>query len=128
MPLVPPELARPYGSPADKQADWQRLLQRAEVLRHLTALSDVPEGQWPAWAIDRVRSAPPITNEAPSERLKRWRSVFASELADLERAVLAASSQGGRTVVTDIDLRSAVYLAGRLLASLYGTSISEVEP
>lgn len=128
MPLVPPELARPYGSPADRQADWQRLLQRTELLRHLTALSGTPEGQWPAWAIDRVRAAPPITNEAPSERLKRWRSVFASELADLERAVLAASSQGGSTVVTDIDLRSAIYLAGRLLASLYGTSISEVQP
>lgn len=128
MPVVPPELARPYGSPADRQADWQRLLQRAELLRHLTALSDTPEGQWPAWAIDRVRAAPRIINEAPSERLKRWRSVFASELADLERAVLAASSQGGSTVVTDIDLRSAIYLAGRLLASLYGTSIGEVQP
>ena len=42
-PLVPPELARPYASQADKEADWQRLLQRAEALKELTELADIPE-------------------------------------------------------------------------------------
>lgn len=87
-------------------------------------LLNIPVGR----AADGVRVAPPIANEAPSDRLRRWRDVFASELADLERAVLAASGQGGSTTVTDIDLRSAVYLAGRLLASVYGITISEVQP
>jgi len=37
-------------------------------------------------------------------------------------------SQGTATTVPDIDLRSAVYLAGRLLASLYGSPVGEVAP
>ena len=35
---------------------------------------------------------------------------------------------GGSTTVSDIDLRSAVYLAGRLLATLYGVTIDQVTP
>jgi hypothetical protein len=53
-------------------------------------------------------------------------TVFASELADPKRAVMVASSQGGCTTVADIDLRSAPYLAGRLLATLYGVAIEQV--
>jgi hypothetical protein len=128
MPLTPPELARPYPSPAAKDADWQRLLQRAEALKELVRLSGIPEVQWPAGAADKLRAAPPITIETLSERLARWRSVFADELADLEQAVMAASSQGGSTTVTDIDLRGAVYLAGRLLATLYWVAIDQVIP
>jgi len=128
MPLTPPDLARPYASPADKDADWQLLLRRAEALQELAGLSGLPEVQWPADATARLRAAPPIAGEAPAQRLARWRTVFASELADLEQAVMAASSQGGSTTVSDIDLRSAVYLAGRLLGTLYGVAIDRVTP
>lgn len=128
MPLTPPDLARPYASPADKESDWQLLLRRAGVLQVLARLSGLSEGQWPADAAARLRAASPIAGEAPAQRLERWRNVFASELADLERAVMAASGQGGSTAVGDIDLRSAVYLAGRLLATLYGVAINQVTP
>jgi hypothetical protein len=128
MPLVPPELARPYASQADKEADWQRLLQRAEALKELTELADIPESQWPAGVASKMRAAPPIASETAAQRLIRWRSFFVSELADLERAVVVAASQGTATTVPGIDLRSAVYLAGRLLASLYGSPVGEVAP
>ena len=128
-PLLPRELSTPYASPAEKASDWQRLLQRAGILRELAALGDVPEEQWPhAGAIDSLRTAPPITSETASQRLNRWRNVFADELSDLERAVSAASQLGGYANLADIDLRSAVYLAGRLLATLYDVPISEVRP
>ena len=76
----------------------------------------------------RLQVATPIAGEAPARRLRRWRSVFASELADLDQAVLAASSQGGASTISDIDLRSAVYLAGRLLATLYDVTMDHVTP
>jgi hypothetical protein len=128
MPLTPPDLARPYTSPADKDADWQLLLRRTEVLHELVTLSGVPEAEWPAEAAGRLKAASPIAGEAAGQRLARWRTVFASELADLERAVMVASSQGGSIAVADIDLRSALYLAGRLLATLYGVAIEQVTP
>jgi len=128
MPLMPPELAQPYGSPADKDADWQRLLRLIETLQELNTLASVPESEWPAEVAIRLRAPAPIAGEAAGQRLRRWRILFATELADLERAVLVASSQGSSTAVADIDLRSAVYLAGRLLATLYDVPIGEVTP
>ncbi len=128
MPLTPPDLAQPYASAADKDADWQRLQRRAEALKQLTKLPDIPEAQWPTATADRLRAASSITNETMAQRVTRWQTVFADEIADLERAVTIASSQGGSTTVTDIDLRSALYLAGRLLATLYGVPIDQITP
>lgn len=128
MPLTPPDLVRSYASPAEKDADWQRLLQRAETLRELAGLAETAQERWPADVAARLQVATPIASEAPAQRLRRWRSVFASELADLDQAVLAASSQGGASIISDIDLRSAVYLAGRLLATLYDVTMDQVTP
>jgi hypothetical protein len=128
MTLTPPDLARSYASPAEKDADWQRLLQRAETLRELAGLAGTPQERWPADVAARLQAATPIADEAPAQRLSRWRSVFANQMADLDRAVLAASSQGGASTISDIDLRSAVYLAGRLLATLYGITMDQVTP
>ncbi len=90
------------------------------------ALSAAPESTWPEKDLATLSSAPPITKESASQRLARWRSVFADELSELESAVDAALVLGGPARVTDIDLRSAVYLAGRLLATLYGVSVDQV--
>jgi hypothetical protein len=128
MPLTPRDLVRSYASPAEKGADWQRLLQRAETLRELAGLAGTPEERLPADAAARLQAATPIAGEAPAQRLRRWRSVFARELADLDQAILAASSQGGASTINDIDLRSAVYLAGRLLATLYDVTLDQVTP
>jgi hypothetical protein len=127
--LLPRELSAPYASPAEKESDWQRLLQRAAALRELAALADVPEQQWPhGESVESLRAAPPITDETASQRLNRWRNVFAGELSDLERAVSAASGLSGHAALADIDLRSALYLAGRLLATLYGVPASQIRP
>lgn len=127
MPLTPPDLSRPYTSPADKDADWQLLLRRTEELQELTRLSGILESEWPAEAaVARLRAVPSAAGEATGRRLARWRDVFATEITDLERAVVAASSQGGSATVADIDLRSAVYLAGRLLATLYDVPVGKL--
>lgn len=123
----PPDLARPYASLADRDADWQLLLRRADVLHELIGLSDLPEDQWPAGPAARLRAAPDRRRAAfaaPRTLAHRVRQ----RASDLQRAATAASSQGGSTTVSDIDLRSAVYLAGRLLATLYGVTIGQVTP
>jgi hypothetical protein len=126
---LPRELSTPYASPGEKASDWQRLLQRAGTLRELTALSDVPEAHWPdIEAVRSLRAAPPSTSQTAFQRLSRWKTVFADKLTDLDRAVSAASQAGGYDALADIDLRSAVYLAGRLLATLYDVPVSEVRP
>lgn len=125
--LLPRDLSAPYISLAQKESDWERLLLRSATLRELTALADVPEGQWPhSAAVESLLAAPPITTETASQRLDRWRNIFSDELSDLERAISAASRQGGYCNLADIDLRTAVYLAERLLATLYGVSASEI--
>jgi hypothetical protein len=123
---MPPELSRPYPSSAEKERDWQLLLQRAARLKEWAGLSETPETEWPEADVAALRVAPPITDETPSQRLSHWRRVFADELSELGTAVDAAATAGGPGRITDLDLRSAVYLAGRLLATLYGVPADEV--
>ena len=121
MPLLPRDLTTPYVDPAEKAADWQHLLDSAGTLRELAGLASVPPEQWPDdEAVGRLRVAPPIAGETTAERLLRWSVVFEAELSALDRAVASAVRAGGHAALTDVDLRSAVYLAERLLALLYG--------
>jgi hypothetical protein len=105
---VPAEMARRLGT---------GLLREAIGLRGRMTL-----------ATECLQAAPPIAGEASSQRAARWRSLFADEIAHLERAVTLASSEGSAARVSDTDLRSAVYLAGRLLATLYGQPLEHVLP
>lgn|GEM_PF-3251323 len=121
MPPSPRDLALPYASPAEKAGDWQHLLDSAGTLRELAGLASVPPERWPDdEAVGHLRVAPPIADETTAERLLRWSVVFEAELSDLDRAVASAVQAGGQAALADVDLRSAVYLAEKLLALLYG--------
>lgn len=126
MPQMPPDLARPYTSLISKEGDWLLLVRRAGTLRELASMSELPEEEWPDEVLSQVRAARPAAGEPPSQRLARWRAAFARELADLQRAVTAAARAGGSSSVSDIDLRSALYLASRLLSTLYDVPIREL--
>ena len=71
MPLTSPDLVRSYASPAEKDAYWQRLLQRAEALR---GLAGTPQERVPADVAARLQVATPIADEAPAQRLSRHAS------------------------------------------------------
>lgn len=121
MPLSPRDLATPDAGLAEREADWQRLLESAATLRELAGLAKVPQDQWPETeAVRRLRAAPPASSSTTAERLQRWSSVFEAELSALQQAVSSASRGGGHAVLTDIELGSAVYLADRLLGALDG--------
>ena len=121
MPLSPRDLATPDAGLAEKEADWQRLLDSAATLRELAGLVRVPQDQWPDTdAVRRLRAVPPAVSETSAVRLQHWNSVFEAELSALQQAVSSAGQGSGHAALTDIDLGSAVYLADRLLAALYG--------
>lgn len=124
MPLLPRELTLPYASPTEKAADWQHLLDSAGTLREVAGLASVPAEQWHDDEVVRhLRVTPPIAGETTAERLLRWTIAFEAELSALDQAVASAVQAGGPAALTDVDLRSALYLAERLLAVLYGVPV-----
>lgn len=121
MPLSPRDLATPDAGLAEREADWQRLMESAATLRELAGLAEVPQGQWPdSKAVRRLRAVPSAAGETAAERLRRWNIAFESELSALQQAVDSASRGGGHAALSDIELGSAVYLADKLLGALYG--------
>jgi hypothetical protein len=124
VPPLPRDLTLPYASPAEKAADWRHLLDNGRTLQEVAGLARVPPEQWPDdEAVRQLRVVPPIAGEATAERLLRWTVVFEAELSALDQAVASAVQAGGHAALTDVDLRSAVYLAERLLALLYDVPV-----
>lgn len=120
MPLSPRDLATPDAGLAEREADWQRLLESAAALGELAGLAEVPQGQWPdTEAVRRLQAVPSAASETAAERLQRWNSAFEAELSALQQAVSSASRGRGHAALTSIELGSAVYLADRLLGALY---------
>jgi hypothetical protein len=75
-----------------------------------------------------VDRAIPVIHRRPSgaigRTLARWRALFADELRQIRDTRNAAAH--GR--ISDVELRTAVYLAWRLLAAAYGRSLHELDP
>ena len=121
MALLPPELARPFESAAEREAGRNRLRQRDAILRTIEALAEQPPA---AWSPAELAAFPSVTNgvaDPPPRRLARWTSLFAEELAEVHR--LAGSSQP----LSDVELQEVLYLAGRLLSTVTDRSIDRVD-
>jgi len=121
VPLQPPELARPFQSHDERAAARDRLARRNDTLLLIEALANKPAS---AWSPPERAAFPSVTNgvaDPPPQRLFRWASLFAEELADVHR--LAASPRP----LSDVELREALYLAGRLLSTVTDLSIDNVD-
>jgi hypothetical protein len=121
VPLVPSELAHPFRSPADRVEARRRLVERDSTLRSIESLTSKPDH---AWTTAERAAFPSVTNgitDPPSQRVSRWASLFAEELAEIHRLVAS------RRPLSDIELQEAVYLAGRLLATVTGRVIDSVD-
>lgn len=121
MPLLPPELARPFRTRAERDAARDRLRQRDRILRYIETLGQKPEVDWTS----RERDAfPNMTNgisDPPPRRVARWATLFAEELAEIHKLATLPRP------LSDIELQEAVYLAGRLLSTVTERSIAEVD-
>jgi hypothetical protein len=122
--MLPPDLHEPFASAEARSYAAQQLLERYQLLEELQRLASMPSDQWPQEQIERLPSYLVGRQERPMERLARWRALFADELRQIRHTRNAAAH--GR--ISDVELRTAVYLAERLLAAAYGRSLHETNP
>jgi len=121
MPLLPPELTRPFQNQQERATARQRLAERDRTLKTIETLAHEPASDW---STSQFAAFPNSTNgviDPPKQRLARWASLFADELTEVHELVA-----GGR-LLSDLELQEALYLAGRLLATVSGLPIKQVD-
>lgn len=120
MPLLPPDLAKPFPNDPDRDAARRLLEQRDRLLAKFERLARTPADQWSPADIDRFPTTTNGVPDPPQARVARWAAIFADELATIHAVA------GGRPL-SDIELRQALYLAGRLLATVTGRPLNNVD-
>jgi hypothetical protein len=121
VPPLPPELAQPFHDQRERAAARHRLAERDRTLHAIEALSRRPAS---AWTSHQRGAFPSSTNgiaEPPDQRLGRWASLFAEELTEVHHVAATARP------LSDLELQEVLYLAGRLLSTVTGLPISQVD-
>jgi hypothetical protein len=90
------------------------------VLRGLEQLARKPAVLWSPSELARFPKRTNRVADQPFVRLPRWASIFADELGEVHRLV-----EGG--ALSDVELRQALYLGGRLLATVTGLRLDDVD-
>ncbi len=120
MPLLPPDLTQPFPNETERTEARTLLRQRDHALRALEVLARKSAAQWsPA----ELANLPQTTNgvpDPPPARVARWAKIFSDELGEVH---LIASQR----LLSDVELRQVLYLAGRLLATVTGRSIDDTD-
>jgi hypothetical protein len=121
MPLLPPELAQPFQDQHKRAEARQRLVERDATLKAIEILARKPPV---GWTTAEHSAFPATTNgvaDPPPRRLARWASLFAEEITEVHQLVATARP------LSDLELQEALYLAGRLLATVTGLPIHRVD-
>lgn len=121
MPLLPPELARPFRGETERAEARHLVIHRDRMLAAIEELAAKPTS---AWSPTELAAFPSTTNgvtDPPYQRVSRWKTVFAEELTEVHGLV------AGSRPLSDIELQETLYLAGRLLATVTGRPIGEVD-
>jgi hypothetical protein len=121
--MLPPDLHEPFVSSEDRTRAALQLVERHQVLEELERLAALPSHLWPPGQIGRFPPSIAGHQEPPAERLARWQALFADELRQVGQVRDAVVH--GR--VSDVELRTALYLAERLLAFAYGDGVHEAD-
>jgi hypothetical protein len=119
--LLPAELNRPFADREARARARAALVDLDNRLRGLELLAEKPPGEW---SPDELGEFPSSTNDVfdpPPQRLARWASVFADELAEVHALARVSRPLG------DLELRQALYVAKRLLATVYDRPVVEFE-
>ncbi len=121
MKSMPPDLAIPFSGPDERLRARQTLIERAAKLAALESLASTPAHQWTEEQRGFFRPDLNGFPDPPPDRLERWVAVFGDELSMFDDIVQRSAP------LSDIELREAVYLAGRLLAPVLGVHLDEVD-
>jgi hypothetical protein len=114
--MLPHELQDPFPTSTDRAHATQQLLDLFRRLEELERLAELPAEQWTPQQVQQFPSETSGHREHPAERLARWHGLFADEL----KQVRAARNAAVHARLSDAELRTATYLAARLLAFAYG--------
>jgi len=114
--MLPPDLHEPFASREDRAHAASQLIERYQVLEALERLAALPSDLWPPEQVERFPPSIAGHWEHAADRLARWRALFADELRQV-RDVRNALMHGR---ISDVELRTALYLAERLLAFAHG--------
>jgi hypothetical protein len=121
MPLLPSELTQPFQDHQERAAARHRLAERDRILETIETLARKPASDW---STSERAVFPDTTNgvaDPPHQRVARWASLFADELAEVHYLV------AGARPLSDLELQEVLYLAGRLLATVSGLPINQVD-
>jgi hypothetical protein len=121
MPLLPPELAQPFQDQHKRAEARHRLVERDATLKAIEILASKPPN---AWTTAENSAFPSTTNgvaDPPPRRVARWASLFGEEITEVHQLVTSARP------LSDLELQEALYLAGRLLATVTGLPIHRVD-
>ena len=121
MPLLPAELAQPFQNQHERAAARHRFVERDHTLTAIESLARRPASDW---TTSQHAAFPGFTNgitDPPPRRVARWASLFAEELAEVHQII------ANPRPLADLELQEALYLTGRLLATVTGLPINRVD-
>ena len=115
--MLPRDLHEPFNDSDERARVVAQLLDRCRQLEALEQLARLPGERWRPEEIERLVGRRMTEHGAlRPQRLTRWQALFADELQQLRQARAAAVNER----LSDVELRAAAYLAGRLLAAALG--------
>ncbi len=117
----PPEIDRPFAGSDERAAAHAEFVRLGEIVRQVLSAADA--AVFPAWLTGELEKPTRGVERPAVDRLNRYRVIFAEELATLTDAV----NRERQRPLDDFSLHAGLYLAERLLASLLGCPIGELQ-
>ncbi len=114
--MLPHELHESFPDAAARAGALQQLVDLCRRLEELERLAALPVDQWAPEQLQELSAQLVGDPRQAAKRLARWRALFADEL----RQARGARDAAVHSRLSDVELRTAVYLAARLLRSAYG--------
>jgi hypothetical protein len=121
--MLPRDLHEPFSDSDERAQVVAQLLDRCRQLEALEKLARVPMERWRPEEVEQLVGRRMAEHGALRPQwLTRWQELYADELRQLRQARAAAVHER----LSDLELRAAAYLAGRLLAAALG-SLDELQ-
>lgn len=125
MSLQPPDLSEPYSTEAERAHAREALVLYWFAIELLMKLAQQPPDQWSSNQASMFpRSVPGGPPEHPQRRLERWANLYDDEIRIIGN-IRNRLVHGG--LVADSELRGAIYLASRVIATVMGVPPSQAE-